>query len=534
MGLSWRHLTLVSVAVYVVIAYGHSKAALLRALAALALSNLFLKGLWSIFVWPHLVSPIRHLPQPDGGHWILGQGKRLAGNLPAAPCREWIDELRHDGLIRYLGFFNRERVLVCSPDALKEVLVTKSHDFEKSASTRAILGNVLGNGLLLADGDDHTMQRKNLMPAFHVRHIKALYPVFWEKAFELVQAMTAAAAASSSSTVDVHSWASRCTLDIIGVAGMGVDFGAIQNENSRLAKIYRQIFDSDASARQMLILSMMLPAWSLQYLPTKRNRDLRRAAKVLRQVSMDLIQRRRRELASNEEQKYLDIIYVALKGGYFTDTELVDHIMTFLAAGHDTTASALTWTIYQLSRHPEVQKKLRKEIRDNLDPLEAGSGVSSALIDKLPYLNAVCSEVLRTHSPVPLTLRTVARDTVIQGQAIPKGTTIMLAAWGTNLDCKLWGPDAKDFRPERWLSSPTGGADSNYALLTFLHGPRGCIGTTFSRAELACLVAACVGRFDFSLADKALMDEAKLTYKPSVILKPAHGLDIVIKVIEGW
>ncbi len=136
---------------------------------------------------------------------------------------------------------NSERVLVTGPKALSEVLVTKNYHFEKPKALRYNIVRLLGAGILLAEGDEHKIQRKNLMPAFAFRHIKDLYPVFWRKTREVVQAMNkdilADAAnqppspdlekAGKSAVIEVGNWASRVTLDIIGVAGLGRDFGAI-------------------------------------------------------------------------------------------------------------------------------------------------------------------------------------------------------------------------------------------------------------------------------------------------------------------
>lgn len=448
-----------------------------------------------------------------------------------------ITTLEHDGLIRYLFFFNRERLIVASPKALAEVLVTKNYIFEKPEAVRNALGRVLGYGILLTEGDEHKVQRKNLMPAFAFRHVKDLYPTFWKKAREVTQAMTAACGDATTTVLEVNGWASRCTLDIIGMAGMGVDFGAIQDENNPLAQTYSRLARPTRQAKVLIVLGTLLPGWLLNHLPIKRNEDINAAAQRIRSVCRDLIREKKQRTAAGELTD-ADILSVALESGLFSDEQLVDQLMTFLAAGHDTTASALTWSVYLLSRHPEKQRRLRDEVRAMLPSVDddggAGAGVSSADVDRMPYLHAVCNEVLRTYSPVPQTMREAAVDTTIQGQFVPRGTRIMLAPWGTNVDRSLWGDDAGEFRPERWLAAPSGGAESNYAFMTFLHGPRSCIGAAFARAEMACLLAAWVGRFEFALDDEALMDERNLVFKAAVTARPAYGMHIRTRVVEGW
>ncbi|KAI9871199.1 MAG: hypothetical protein M1823_008517, partial [Watsoniomyces obsoletus] len=148
--------------------------------------------------------------------------------------RRWINEIPNNGLIRYKHLFNRDRVLVTSPKGLAEVLTTKSYDFVKPDFMRIGIGQILGVGVLLAEGDEHKMQRKGLMPAFNFRHIKELYPIFWSKSVEMVQGIQASLPANTPWSLEVGEWASRATLDIIGVAGMGQDFNSIANPDTEL------------------------------------------------------------------------------------------------------------------------------------------------------------------------------------------------------------------------------------------------------------------------------------------------------------
>lgn len=387
------------------------------------------------------------------------------------------------------------------------------------------------------------MQRKNLMPAFAYRHIKDLYRTFWSKSRELVQAMTVTvqnAAPSSdeksspSSVIEVGEWLSRATLDIIGVAGMGHDFNAIKDPNTELNVTYRKVFTENRGARMLGLLGLFLPPWFIRNIPVKRNEDIMEAANVVRRTCRQLIEQKREKLKNGEKKPDVDIISVALESGGFTDEDLVDQMMTFLAAGHETTATSSIWAVYLLCQNPEIQSRLREEIRNNLPSVnDTTTPITPATLDNLPYLHAVCNEVLRVYSPVALTLREAAKDTTIAGQFVPKGTTIILCPYAVNTSKSLWGPDAADFNPDRWMGpgrNNTGGAESNYSFLTFLHGPRSCIGQSFAKAEFACLVAALVGRFEMELEDKNL--EVKI--QGGVTAKPKNGLRVRMKVLEGW
>jgi len=167
---------------------------------------------------------------------------------------------------------------------------------------------------------------------------------------------------------------------------------------------------------------------------------------------------------------------------------------SFLAAGHETTATSLQWAILSLCQYPHMQTRLRDALsaaKISLAPSTSFSSpvpITSEVIDNIPYLHAFCMEVLRLYSPVTLTLRITARTTTIQGHVIPKGTRVILGISALNQDKALWGADASEFNPDRWLSlssttdpssaeetkvervNASGGASSNYAFMTFLHG----------------------------------------------------------------
>ncbi|POR36285.1 Cytochrome P450 78A3 [Tolypocladium paradoxum] len=514
-------------------------------LAELFFAQLFMWAVWSTLIYPHFVSPLRHLPQPKGGHWLAGHGLESWRQGPGVLAKKWylITEVDNKGLIRMLWHFNREFVLVTSPHALSDVLVTKSYIFEKPDFIRNFLAFALGWSVLTVEGDEHKKQRRNLMPAFSFRHIKDLYPVFWDKAREVTRAMTSACDEHGFAEMEISSWASRCTLDIIGVAGIGKDFGAIRDEHNPLVKSYEG-FNPSEDDSLLVGLRVFLPELVVANLPLKRIKMVAESSQHIRSVCADLIREKRRKLA-NKEPAGVDILTVALTSGMFSEESLVDQMITFLSAGHDTTASALTWAVYMLSRFPRIQDRLRDEVRENLPSINVDAQITSTDIDRMPYLNAVCSEVLRTCGPVAQTMRVATCDTSIQDEYIPRGTVIILAPWATNVDPKLWGPDAREFKPERWLTpeqggtsssknAASGGATSNYAFMTFLHGPRSCIGASFAKAEFACLLAAWVGRFSFELKDKTLMDERNMRVAPSVTAKPVGGLHVLVRVVEGF
>ncbi|KAJ5257101.1 hypothetical protein N7478_013205 [Penicillium angulare] len=365
---------------------------------------------------------------------------------------------------------------------------------------------ILGNGLWVSERDDHKVQKKGLLSAFTRQRVNALYPIVCKRPSETIQEV-AIALNQHKGILDTANWASRYALDVIGSAGLGKDFMAIQDENNALVKVCKKVFKVSKQQRTIFLLNTFLPWWLLSNLPLSHNHEFLQASKAIRQVCQDVIHQRRAQYAC-EGVWGTDLLSTAIQIGRFSDENLIDQVMTFLAAGHETTESSLVWAIYLLAKHPELQKTLRVDIPENVPPIESDAEITSDDIKRVPLLHAVCNETLRIFGPVRLTMREAACDTYLQDSAVPCGIKFMISSCATNIDETLWGPDASEFNPYRWLSENEegnwvflheGGATSKYAMLTFSQGHRGCIGQGFAKAEFACLISGWLGRFSFQL-----------------------------------
>lgn len=277
---------------------------------------------------------------------------------------------------------------------------------------------------------------------------------------------------------------------------------------------------------------------TVSFFSIQHTSELKRGSNTIKATCRHMIQAKRDQLAS---QTYpgRDILSIAIASGGFSNDDLVNQLMTFLAAGHETSAAAMSWCLYELCHSSHIQHRIREEIRIYIPAQHFETGTNelnisreefqATYIDRCAYLHAFCSEILRLYPPAPLTMRVAVRDTSIAETQIPKGTTIIIAPWAVNTSIELWGEDAHVFRPERWLSPQVErqqqkftGPETPYAFLTFLHGPRSCIGQSFARAELACLVAAWVGAFETEFAE------------PEVGCKDEDGLYVAgVKLVTG-
>ncbi|EFQ96998.1 CTP synthase [Nannizzia gypsea CBS 118893] len=498
------------------------------------------KLVYQLFLYPRFFTPLKCFPTPLNRHWLTGNTTSLLVDTPHAEMKEWVRVIPNDGIIRYYIVGNLERIVITSPKVLSEILVSRAYDFAKPLVIQQGLGRLLGNGILLAEGDEHKFQRKNLMPAFAYRHIKNLYPLFWSKSIEMVRLLRRdlkSRKPTEDNTIEVRNWAGRSSLDIIGLAGIGQDFDSLHDPENSLSRSYKMIFTApDILTKALFILGMLLGdmKW-IARLPTRRNKIINTGRRNIRDAAREMIRERKVKMEDPSAEIGVDIISVAMQSGNFDDESLVDQLMTFLGAGHETTSAAFQWAIYSLCKHPEVQTRLREEVRANLPPINVGhpGRIDAAAVDNLRYLNAVCNEVIRFHPSIPNTVRVALKDTTLIGKPIPKNTQIVISPELINHMSEFWGPDADQFNPDRFMGSGkanTGGATSNYAFLSFLHGPRSCIGQGFAKAELACLLATVVGSFEFTLK----YPDSKLEVQEQATISPKDGVLAKFTLLEGW
>lgn len=216
--------------------------------------------------------------------------------------------------------------------------------------------------------------------------------------------------------------------------------------------------------------------------------------------------------------------------------------MGALVPSHDTTSATLAWACLLLAQFPKWRQALQKEVRESALPTvteEAGEEAAdnlARLLEGFPVLNGILNETLRFYPTVPITTRIAVCDTKLGGQYIPKGTEVLISPWLINRSPAQWeveGRPAGMFCPERWIDDDGrpnnhGGASTNYAIQTFSHGPRSCVGQGFAKAELRCLLAAMAIRFDWTLD----MDEKDVIPAGAITIRPLNGLHLqVTKVV---
>jgi cytochrome P450 len=249
-----------------------------------------------------------------------------------------MNTIPNDGLIRYKVFFGKYFLMPTTPKILSELLVTKSYDFQKSEGGRNVLRMTLGDGLVVSEGETHKFQRKNLQPMFSFRHIKELYPLMWKKSIEMTNCVKADILNSGDSTgkngfmLDVSEWASKATLDIIGVAALGYEFNTLHSSDNELAHEYQWLFTTDRMKVVWMLTNIIAPRSIVKWIPWKIEKKVMNVSINLRRICGNLVSGKRQDMKV-ESTESVDILAHLIRSNNFSDDELVDQLLTFLAAG---------------------------------------------------------------------------------------------------------------------------------------------------------------------------------------------------------
>ncbi|KAH6684987.1 cytochrome P450 [Plectosphaerella plurivora] len=498
---------------------------------------------YHVFLYPHYLSPLRHLPSPKQPPLR----RRILGDPKYETLVRWINEIPNDGLIRYHGFMNAERILVTTPQGCKEVLQGQAYNYIKLPWALEVMGQFGPLGILVAPPKKHRIDRKMLQPAFKFKYVKDLSPTFWTEGANFLTAIEKQLKDAGTGLIDIGERLHHVTLDIITLTSFGASIDAVANPNSTRVKHFRNLFATKAHHLRYRMLAFIFPYPIYRRLPVKARHEIMTARDVIADFIRPLIQQRREAVQEGSVKKFGqgDIISTLLQSGEtFTDDYLIDQSMDFMVAGQETTATAVALTLYALSENPEVQSRLREEVRAVLPSPSSDARVDAAMVESLPYLTAVCNEVLRLFSPVVYCHRqTSVAGATVSGVPIPLDTVVTVAPGLIHESRHVWGPRAREFDPERWLIrtdgavkvDPLGGTDDIWAVMPFTYGPRQCIGERFARGEMLSLVAQLVGRFEWKFKGIGRKGDKPMNIVRTVVAGPAGGgVTMYSKRIEGW
>ncbi len=398
-----------------------------------------------------------------------------------------------------LKLIRGEGVLLVNPEAIEDVLVRKKRQFVKGRATRS-LRPLLGNGLLVSEGDFWRRQRRLAQPAFHKDRIAR----YAERMVALGQRMLDRW--TPGQAMDVHEEMMAVTLSIVADALFSSDVSQSAGDVGR---------GLEATLRHFQWWSrngFLVPLW----VPVGPNVMFLRARRRLDAVVNGIITERRE--SGERQDDLLDMLLAARDedGSAMSPKQVRDEVMTLMLAGHETTANSLTWTFYLLSQHPEIEAPLLDEVRAVLQ----GRSPSIADLPNLKYTEMVVKESMRLYPPVWVLGYDATDDVQIGPYTVRKGTAVFMSQWVNHHDAR-WFPEPMAFRPERW-AEPRIKTLPTYAYFPFGGGERMCIGKSFALMEAQLLLATIVQRYHLDL-----VREQTIALDPSVTLRPREGVRMI-------
>ncbi|ORY43451.1 cytochrome P450 [Rhizoclosmatium globosum] len=504
-------------------------------------------GLYKVYIYPFFLNPLRKLPGPKSAWWSpMGFLSYIMASEPMEPQLAWMKQ--YGPIFAFRSLFNEYRCFVLSSTGIRYVLSSHASDFIKPKTTAKFLSDILGQGLVVVEGDIHKRQRAIMNPVFKVKQINALIPTFVQAANELKNVWTDHMNSLPSGTafiIDTNAEMSKPTLDVIGRAGFGYEFDACSpssanSENVKLFTAFNTALESLTMSRFLLRHFANFLRWVIPS-EIKARVAYEESLKVIRSSCAEILASRRREveleLADPDAvgSKAVDLMTALVKSNLaetqsknrLTDEEVMSQIMTFLFAGHETTSVALTWTIYYLTRHPLIQQKLRQELVEQM-PDSSDAPSEEYITSQHTFLDAIAKESLRLQPPVPITLRTALKDVTIDGHFFPKGTTISLSPYVVHRMKEYWGDDAEEFKPQRWMGKEEGAVAEMGSFIPFIIGPRSCIGSRFAMLELKSMLAVYFRTFEFVETEEGKNVKRKL----AITAKPSPALYVEVRRAE--
>lgn len=401
---------------------------------------------------------------------------------------------RHGDIVS-VEVLGRRSYLIRHPDHIHRVLVEDAANYHKNADytdPKKGMARFLGLGLLTSDGDFWKRQRKLVAPALHMKRIAGYADVMVQETQRTLNRWP------DGAEIDIDADMMRTTLNIVTRSLFQVDLDA-EVERVGNAVTVLQEFTSAMNS-----IETFLPEW----VPTPRRGRERDAVRDLDDVVYGVIAEWRKR--GEDRGDLLSMLMLARDddGNPMSDKQVRDEIVTIFLAGHETTANTLNFTLYLLSKHPQVAAQLYQELEDVLQ----GANPTLDDLKRLPYTDRVVRESMRLYPPAFTVSRVSIADTTLGEYVVPAGTDMIVSIYGAHHDPRWW-PNPEAFDPDRFLPEHEGGRP-RYAYLPFGAGPRVCVGFGFAQMEAQIMLAMIAQRFAFDAPDHDVQKDAMLTLRP--------------------
>lgn len=409
--------------------------------------------------------------------------------------------------------FMGERAIVSEPAAVRRIFLDNVANYRKDDLQLRLLRPGLGKGLLTAEGEEWRAQRRLLAPLFSPRQILAFAPAMADVA---AQCATRLCALGEGARIDLSHEMARVTLEVLEHTLFSQGLG---RETSEFQKAVSNYFETIGKVDPLDILGMP------KFLPRLGRLRGRPALQFFADVVNELVAARRALIASGKPAPQ-DILTLLLSaqdpetGLGMSPEDLRANIVTFIGAGHETTANALTWCLYLLSLSPEWRGRVEAEVDREFD------GLADTLAERLPETKAVFEEAMRLYPPAASLSRAAINADVLGGKKINPGTIVTVAPYVLHRHRTLW-KDPDLFDPNRFLGERRNAID-RFAYIPFGAGPRVCIGMGFAMQEGLILLAHLVHRLRFDL-----VKGHQVGLQQRITLRPKGGMPMVLHLRDA-
>ncbi|KAI0628830.1 cytochrome P450 [Trametes polyzona] len=490
-------------------------------------------------------SPLDNLPGPQPTSWIAGNTRELYGPDRWAFERNVVET--YGRVAKVYGALCTPELYTYDPRAFHSIFVKDQDVFEENEAQLMAFKRALGPGLLATVEEQHRRQRKILNPLFSAKHLREMTPIFNEIIGRLQEAIASRVKAGVHE-IDMLGWMGRTALELIGQGGLGHSFDPltedVADDFADSIKAYFPVMQKLAMQRLLFAPLVKLggPASFRRKLveltPYEPLQRMKHISDTIHESSVRIYNEKRRALERGDEAikqqvgEGKDIISVLLRENTaaaeqdrLPTEEVIAQVSTLVLAAMDTTSNALARILSLLAEHQDVQEKLRAELVQARDD---GTGKLRDLdydeVMELPYLDAICRETLRRYPPVTRLVREVRKDatlplsapirgvdgTMIDSIPVTKGMRIFTDIQASNCSKELWGDDADEWKPERWLKPLPRALEEAHIpgvyshLMTFIGGARACIGFKFSQLEMKVVLASLIPTFKFEPSGKTI------------------------------
>ena len=423
-------------------------------------------------LYPPTVPP--HIGALKQWHFVLGNLRNPLSALPEAIYEE---------SIVFYGKAATPIVWVADPSMVKAVMLDKRLIFQKPPSIRRVLGGLLGRGILIADGDDWKWQRQASAPMFRHQDLQGFVPTIVQAA---QRRMDLWAREPQAIVRPIDHETREITFDVIAATLLPSGEGLLAPSVDKAMGKFQ-----NATAWTMVYSMLKLPEWMPR--PGKSSKKL--GERLMRESVRKMLAERR--AMTNPPDDLMQRLINAKdpeSGQTMSDELLIDNLLTFYLAGHETTAKALAWTLYLLARAPEWEARLVEEI----ERVTGGGPIEAKHIDQLVLTTQVIKESMRLYPPAPQTSRMTMEDTELGGHPIKAGTQVIVPIYAIQRHKKLW-TDPDLFDPDRFAPDKESKI-SRYQYMPFGAGPRICIGMAFAMMEAVALLATMLRAAKYEIA----------------------------------